>query len=399
MNQSKPVPVLMYHSVGIPNPKWIWNFLTVPHKIFEDHLRVLRAKGFNTIDLAQLYDYVSVGKPIPPNSIVLTFDDGYLDNWIYTYPLLKKYGFKGTIFVNPEFVDPTDEYRPNLEDVWAGKVRIEELISHGFLSWREMREMEKDGVMDIQSHGMTHTWYFTGPEIIDFRHPGDAYVWMNWNKDINRKHKYFIENQEDLVELGAPVYQHAKSLAARRYFPDAALNEAVIQYVKKNGEKEFFKEKSWREKLFQVAEDYKRKNTLKDEYESEEDQSNRFECEIKQCKETLETKLDKRIDFLCWPGGGKNDLSIRVAKKYYLACTMSSREQSKKKNTFGEDPEMIRRIGIPYLGSEKEPKNIKYLNGLYLYWFIKEYKGNAFHRFVRQGLKLYYLGKSKCITF
>src|SRR4030042_2945185 len=140
---SKVVPVLMYHSVGVQNPKWIWNFLTIPLKIFEDHLRTLKTKGFNTIDLTQLYDYVGKGKSIPSNSIVLTFDDGYLDNWVYAYPLLKKYGFKGTIFVNPQFVDPTEEYRPSIEDVWAGKAREEDLISHGFLSWREMREMEE----------------------------------------------------------------------------------------------------------------------------------------------------------------------------------------------------------------------------------------------------------------
>ena len=399
MSGGMAVPVLMYHSIGVPNPKWVWNFLTVPLKIFEDHLKTLRKKGFNAINLKQLYDYMSVRKPIPSNSIVLTFDDGYLDNWVYAYPLLKKYGFKGTIFVNPEFVDPTEEYRPNLEDVWAGKVRLEELISHGFLSWREMREMEKDGVMDIQSHGMTHTWYFTGPEVVDFRHPGDSYIWMNWNKDIKRKYKYLTENQDDLLELGAPVYQHEKSLAARRYFLDTSLNETVIQHVNENGGKDFFKSESWREQLFQVVEGYKRKNSLKDGYESEEDQLSRFEWELKECKEILEKKLDKRVDFLCWPGGGKNDLSIRGAKKYYLAYTMSSREQNKKKNMFGEPPAIIRRIGIPYLGSEKEPKNIKYLPGLYLYWFIKEYKGNVFHRFFRQSLKLYYLGKSRCFTF
>jgi peptidoglycan/xylan/chitin deacetylase (PgdA/CDA1 family) len=399
VKRSNAVPVLMYHSIGVPNPEWIWNFLTVPHKIFEDHLQVLKTKGFNTIDLRELYDYVGTGKPIPANSIVLTFDDGYFDNWVYAYPLLKKYGFKGTIFVNPEFVDPTEEYRPNLEDAWAGKVRSEELISHGFLSWREMREMENDGVMDIQSHGMTHTWYFTGPEIIDFRHPGDRYVWMNWNRDISRKYKYLTENQDDLVELGAPVYQHEKSLEARRYFPDSALSETVIQYVRENGGKEFFKNKSWRDKLLQIVKGYKDKNSLKDGYESEEDRLNRFEWELKECKEILEKKLDKKIMYFCWPGGGKTDLSIRIAKEYYLAYTMSSREQSKKKNTFGENPDIIRRIGIPYLGSEKEPRTISYLPGLYLYWFIKEYKGNGFDRFLRQCLKVFYLGKSKCFTF
>jgi len=390
MSRSKAVPVIMYHSIGVPNPKWIWNFLTVPHKIFEDHLRVLKAKGFNTIDLAQLYDYVSVGKPIPPNSIVLTFDDGYLDNWVYAYPLVKKYGFKGTIFINPEFVDPTEEYRPNLEDVWAGKVRLEELISHGFLSWREMREMEKDGVMDIQSHGMTHTWYFTGPEIVDFRHPGDPYVWMNWNKDTDRKHKYLTENQEDLVELGAPVYQHEKSLAARRYFPDTFLSETVIQHVNKNGGEEFFKNKLWRDQLFQVVEDHRKNSKSKDEYESEEDQLNRYKWELNQSKSILEKELAKNVRFFCWPGGGYNDISLTLSKRVYTSTTLSSRDASTKINVYGEDPSRIKRVGIPSL--DYNERGLPYYpNGNYLHLYLKEYKGSSYHRFLRQSLKAYYL--------
>ena len=390
MSRSNAVPVIMYHSIGVPNPNWIWNFLTIPHKSFEDHLRVLKTKEFNTIDLAQLYDYVSIGKPIPLNSVVLTFDDGYLDNWVYAYPLLKKYGFKGTIFVNPEFVDPTEEYRPNLEDVWAGKVRSEELISHGFLSWRELREMEKTNVMDIQSHGMTHTWYFSGPEIIDFRHPGDPYVWMNWNKDISTKHKYLIENQEDLVELGAPVYQHEKSLAARRYFPDASLNETVSQYVKKNGGKEFFKNKSWRDQLFQVVEDHRKNSKSKDEYESEEDQLNRYKWELNQSKGILEKELGKNVRFLCWPGGGYNDISLSMSKKAYMATTLSSRDASTKKNVYGEDPSRIKRVGIPILNHDERGLPY-YLKGYYLYLYLKEYPGSSYHRFLRQSLKAYYL--------
>lgn len=388
----------MYHSVGIPNPNWVWQFLTIPHQIFEDHLRVFKRKGVNTIDLSQLYDYVSTGKPISPNSIVLTFDDDYLDNWVYAYPLLKKYGFKGTIFVNPEFMDPTEEYRPNLKDVWDGKVKEDNLAPHGFLSWQEMRRMEKDGVMDIQSHAMTHTWYFTSPEIVDFRHPGDPYVWMNWNKDISRKHKYLTENQDDLIDLGTPVYRHQKSLEAKRYYPDKSLDESLVEYVKLNGGKNYFQNKLWREKLFQIVKDYKGKNALNDGFESELDQRDRYEWELKESKDILEKELGKKIGFLCWPGGGKNEFSIEISKRYYLASTTSSRDQSKQKNIYGEDPSIIRRIGIPYLGDEKELNNFKYLPGLYLYWFIKEFKGNDFHRFIRKVLKLYYLIKFKLST-
>jgi len=390
MKMSKAIPVLMYHSVGIPNPNWIWKFLTIPYEIFEDHLGILKKKSFNTIDLMQLYNYVAEGKPIPPNSIVLTFDDGYLDNWVYAYPLLKKYGFKGTIFVNPEFVDPTEEYRPNLEDVWVGKVKEENLTPHGFLSWRELREMEKDGVMDVQSHGMTHTWYFAGPEIVDFRYPCDPYVWVSWNKDISRKHKYLTENQEDLIEFGVPVYQHEKSLVARRYYPDNPLDESLVQYVKSNGGKNYFQNKLWREKLFRIVEDYKSTNILRDGYESEGDKFKRFEWELKESKSILEKELKKEIQFFCWPGGGYNDLSLYLSKKYYIATTLSYKDSSIKKNIYGEDPSRIRRIGFPPIFLYKKELN-KYLNGFYLYLHLKDYLGSYPHRILRKAIKFYYM--------
>ncbi len=72
---------------------------------------------------------------------------------------------------------------------------------------------------------------------------------------------------------------------------------------------------------------------------------------------------------------------------------MSSRNEIKRINSFGGNPSIIQRIGIPYLGDEKGLNNLKYLPGSYLYWVIKEFKGNIFHRYVRKLLKLYYLLK------
>ena len=103
----------------------------------------MRKKNFNTVSLQQLYDYMNEGIDIPKNSVVLTFDDGYLDNWVFAFPLLKKYGYTGTIYVNPEFVDPRNRCRKTLQDVWNGEIVIEKLKTTGFLSWHEMKEMIK----------------------------------------------------------------------------------------------------------------------------------------------------------------------------------------------------------------------------------------------------------------
>ena len=51
------VPVVMYHSVGIKNKNWPWNYLTCPYAKFESHLMWLKAFGFSTITLEELYQY------------------------------------------------------------------------------------------------------------------------------------------------------------------------------------------------------------------------------------------------------------------------------------------------------------------------------------------------------
>ena len=120
-----PVPVIMYHSVGIPNKKWSFNYLTCPYNQFESQLKWINNWGFKTILLDELYEYMSDGVEIPDNSVVLTFDDGYVDNWVFAYPLLKKYNMKAIIYVNPEFVESRKE-KLTLEDFWENRVKLED---------------------------------------------------------------------------------------------------------------------------------------------------------------------------------------------------------------------------------------------------------------------------------
>ena len=65
------VPVIMYHSVGKINKKWIYNHLTCPYELFESQLRWIRDKKFHTISLQQLYNYMTDGDSLPKNPVLL----------------------------------------------------------------------------------------------------------------------------------------------------------------------------------------------------------------------------------------------------------------------------------------------------------------------------------------
>lgn len=122
------ITALNYHKVDSMNIS-----LSVLPDDFDRQMAYLKEQGYNTINTDQLFDYMSNGTPLPPNPILITFDDGYEDNYLNAYPILKKYGFTGTIFVITDFI---------------GK-------QPGYLTWEQIKEMKANG-MDFQSHTVTH---------------------------------------------------------------------------------------------------------------------------------------------------------------------------------------------------------------------------------------------------
>lgn len=122
---AKKIPVLLYHCITEDEALAKSNSLYVTKEKFEQDLKYLKDKGYTTIFAKDM------DKPLPEKPVVITFDDGYKDNYIFGYPLLKKYNMKATIFILAYTFD--------------------EEMSHK-LSWEEAGYLAESGVMDIQSH-------------------------------------------------------------------------------------------------------------------------------------------------------------------------------------------------------------------------------------------------------
>ena len=308
------VPVLTFHSVGMNEPGWIWQQLSEKADVFEKLLQKLRSYGYQTITLSQLYAHMSGKRPCKPKSIVLMFDDGYLDNWVTVYPLLKKYGMCGTVYVNPDFVDPGTETRPTLNDFPDSDVS-----QTGFMNWAELKQLDESGVLDVQSHSLTHTWYFTGPNIVDYYTQSSAatYPWMAWNARPERKPYYLQEDQTLFVPWGTPVFEYEKSLLARRFFPDANQVQKVVNSVGSDADSA----------LLQSTDSSPFPGT----YESEQDYEARVRGELMESKAIIEHRLNKTVEFLCWPGGGVNaDVKRLAAEVGYKSWTLPSRRATRQ---------------------------------------------------------------------
>ena len=337
------VPVLMFHSIGITGIPWAWAHLSEELALFEGVLAGLANDGYQSVGLDDLYAHMSGSKPLPDRPVVLTFDDGYLDNWIYAVPLLRKYGMRATVYVTPEFVPDSDEIR-KLPDGAGNGLNTDAV---GFMNWAELRAADTEGILDVQSHALTHTWYFSGPKTVDIHRPAKIYQypWMSWNVDPARKPYYLTENQQRAVPWGHPVLEHEKSLVVRRFRPDQGFIEEVCAFVKNEGGEAFFERDDWEVLLNRQFPALGDGTGVAGHTESEEQYALRVSEELSGSKEIIENQLAKKVEFLAWPGGGVNKVAADLARSAgYKSWTLSSWQKTGKRNTPGSDPEGIKRI-------------------------------------------------------
>jgi peptidoglycan/xylan/chitin deacetylase (PgdA/CDA1 family) len=131
------VPILMYHYLSVPpaDADIYRKDLSVTPDNFAQHLDRMQAAGYTTIHLSDLLLHLTQGDPLPEKPVILTFDDGYRDNYLNAFPLLKERGMTATFFIVTDFID---EERPQ------------------YITWDMAREMYAAG-MAMESHGRNHT--------------------------------------------------------------------------------------------------------------------------------------------------------------------------------------------------------------------------------------------------
>jgi peptidoglycan/xylan/chitin deacetylase (PgdA/CDA1 family) len=133
-------PILMYHCVDYKDG----TFFVSPEN-FAKQMEYIKKNGYEVITLDELVKSIKAKKPLKRNKVVITFDDGYQDNFKYAYPVLKKLGFPATIFLITDFVGKS----------FNSKMQ--------FLDWDEIILMSKN---QISFGGHTKTHFYLGT-IID----------------------------------------------------------------------------------------------------------------------------------------------------------------------------------------------------------------------------------------
>lgn len=130
-NIKNHITILLYHHISEHTPK----STSITPETFEEHLDYLHKNNYQVWDIDKVYEYLSTKKTIPKKVVSITFDDAYKSIYTNAYPLLKKYNYPFTIYINSAPI---------------GKHSI-------YLTWDELNIMNKD-LATFGSHSHYHNF-------------------------------------------------------------------------------------------------------------------------------------------------------------------------------------------------------------------------------------------------
>lgn len=175
------LPILLYHHIAAHQPQ---NPYFVSPENLEAHFKWLKDNGYEPITMGHAADCLQSKCQLPSKAVVITFDDGWTDEYLNGFPILKKYSFPATFYI-----------------------KLNNYNGLGGLTTNQLKEMAAAGI-EIASHTMTHPNLKTKPA-------------QQLNFEL-RESKRILEH-----DLGVPVHSFA--------YPGGAFNDRVVAAVKAAG--------------------------------------------------------------------------------------------------------------------------------------------------------------------
>ena len=278
---------LMYHSIDSEKNK---GGIFVDE--FEEHIKWIKDKKTFKMEELKGLDYT-----LPPNSILITFDDGYKNNYTLAFPILKKYNMKATIFLNTKFIEKDEAY----------------------LNWDEIREMYESGLIDFQLHTHSHQLTVKDIEVLAF--------YDNESSPYFKRESYSLffdgnyDEKKDAKKLnGLPVFKLRSKISIPGYKPKknfvekyrsiVELQENKFEKEKKKSLNRLFKEK--KDEFFDKISEEQFKETVK--------------FEILENKKIISEKLGKVPDCLAYPWGHRYKGNREDIKKLGVDVFITTRK-------------------------------------------------------------------------
>lgn len=208
--QSIKLPIIMYHSV-LKERKYQGRYVISPSD-FENDVLYLKKNGYTTIVMDDLIKYVNKKGTLPEKPVMLTFDDGYYNNYLYIYPIAKKYNIK--IVISP-IGFYSDQFSQN------GKEANHAVYS--YCTWEQINEMINSGLVEFQNH--TYNLHHCGKG----KRLGAGRMY-NENSE-----KYKIMLFEDLFKMQHKMKENTGYIPTTFVYPYGKVSKDSFPVIKKIG--------------------------------------------------------------------------------------------------------------------------------------------------------------------
>ena len=331
--RNKGIPAVLYHQIN--------DYSNVNGKLFEEHIKYLVENGYKGITVSE---YINNEFDKKDKNIMITFDDGYYDNYAIAFPILKKYNIKSTIFLNSFYIK--NEERDNMNNVIknsgeANKVAMDNYnktcnaTTWQYMTWVEAVEMHKSGIVDFQAHSHKHTPIFVNKNLLG--------IIKNTTGDSSDLYLYGRETKE-----GDPVFRKRGECSTKGIIIKKEFFEKFNEFYKENKEKK---------NLNKLAQSFTEKylgSLIKEE--SESDAEDRIYKEGIKNKIEIENFIGKKVEVFCWPWGHRSKFGMRILEKAGYRAFVTTKKGT---NSIWGNNKKIRRIELRDFTLKKFILNIK----------------------------------------
>jgi peptidoglycan/xylan/chitin deacetylase (PgdA/CDA1 family) len=332
------VPVFVFHSLE-------------PER-FGAQLAYLAENHYVTLGVDEYLAVLSGRKPAPERAAVLTFDDGRGSLWTVGAPLLRRHGMTGVVFLVPgRTASRPGERFPTWDDLERGRATREIVLAReqgegALLSWEEVTELSRSGVLEFESHTMLHARVHVAPRVASFLTPERRHGYAAFDVPLigdGAGHDLLAAQ----APLGTPLLESAPRTAeALRFHEDPALRERCTQAVRAAGGAAFFARRGWARELRALL-----PSTVQGRVESAEERERAQRAELADARTAIEERTGRAVRILCYPWHAWGPTSRRLAAETGYTAAMCGKVKGTPITRAGGDLLAIARIGDDYVES------------------------------------------------